>query len=275
MRMKTPLLLDGPMGSLLTERGVSTSGPGWSARALRDAPQEVTAIHRAYVAAGADLHRTNTFRTRPRDIGPDFAELARLAVRLAREAVGLAPLYGVLGPLGDCYDSAAAPAEAAAREAHAALAEILVSAGVDGLLCETFPTGAEACAAVAATVGLGVPVAVSLTGGPSAELFHPHELAKAAEACARLGAGLVAVNCIAIERILPFASALRATGVPFGVYANAASWNAPRATPPAFAAQAEALLALEPTWLGVCCGGGPLHVRALRALIASPSVPSS
>ena len=259
------------MGSVLTERGVPTSGPGWSARALIHAPDEVRALHRAYVSAGAVVHRTNTFRTRIGDVGPAFAELARLAVTVARDAVGAGTLFGVLGPIGDCYDPSAVLSEPDSVRAHEELAAVLVAAGVDGLLCETMPTAREARFAVQACARFGLPVSVSLTAGPSADLLTPRELADAAEVCAGLGARLVAVNCVAIERIFPFAEALQSTGIPFGVYANAASWNAPRAKPEAFAQQAAALLDLGPTWLGVCCGGGPAYVVALRSLIASRS----
>lgn len=267
------MLLDGPMGSVLTERGVlSAAGrtqgmTSWSAEALVSAPLEVAAIHRAYAEAGADLHRTNSFRTRPGDVGPSFGALAALSVRLARAEAGGAPVLGVLGPVGDCYDATAAPSEREALRAHAELAEILVSAGVDELLCETFSNVEEAKAAVRACVAFGRPVSVSLTAGPSATGMSPTDLARAADACAALGAKLVAVNCVAIERISDFAIELARTGLPFGVYANAALWNGPKASPASFAAQVEKLLAYEPAWIGVCCGGGPAHVAALRALI--------
>ncbi|MFO0667399.1 MAG: homocysteine S-methyltransferase family protein [Polyangiaceae bacterium] len=271
--MKTPLLLDGPMGSLLTERGVFTSGAGWSAHAIGSAPAEVRSIHRSYVEAGAVLHRTNTFRTRLSDMGPTFADLARRAVLLAREAVGAHHLLGVLGPIGDCYDPTLKVTEAEAQRQHRELAEVLVSSGVDELLCETFPNPREAELAVEASVGFGVPVSVSLTAGPSGELMTPRALAEAALRCARLGARVASVNCVAIDRVLPYAHALSRTGVPFGVYGNVASWNGPKADASSYAEEARALLDLHPTWLGVCCGGGPLHVERLAALIASSSSP--
>ncbi|MEM6957951.1 MAG: homocysteine S-methyltransferase family protein, partial [Myxococcota bacterium] len=45
--------MDGPMGTELAARGVSTRLPLWSASALEDAPEVVAQIHRDYVAAGA------------------------------------------------------------------------------------------------------------------------------------------------------------------------------------------------------------------------------
>ena len=48
-----PLLLDGATGTELERQGIPSELPLWSARAVIEAPQAVLAIHRAYVAAGA------------------------------------------------------------------------------------------------------------------------------------------------------------------------------------------------------------------------------
>ena len=61
-----PLLLDGAMGTELERRGVSCALPVWSANALLVALDVVLAIHRDYVAAGADIIVANTFRTNAR-----------------------------------------------------------------------------------------------------------------------------------------------------------------------------------------------------------------
>ena len=46
-----PTLLDGPLGTELSARGIATPAPGWSAYALTDAPEVVADIHRRYAAA--------------------------------------------------------------------------------------------------------------------------------------------------------------------------------------------------------------------------------
>ena len=70
------ILLDGPLGTELDARGVATPPPLWSAAAITEAPDVIQAIHRDYALAGATLHTTNTFRTRPRQAGPAWATLA-------------------------------------------------------------------------------------------------------------------------------------------------------------------------------------------------------
>ena len=130
-------LLDGPLGSELAARGVSTSLPLWSAAALDSAPEVVAAIHADYAAAGARVHTTNTFRTRPRDAGERWELLARRAVRLARDSVPAGHrVAGSIAPLADCYRPDLSPTDS--RPEHRDLARLLAEEGVDLLLCETF-----------------------------------------------------------------------------------------------------------------------------------------
>ncbi len=92
-----PLLLDGAMGTALIARGLDRSrqrAPEWSI----ERPEEVLAVHRAHVAAGAELVLTNTF------LQPSAAECAA-SLRLARESgarfVG-GSLYAGLVDLARC-----------------------------------------------------------------------------------------------------------------------------------------------------------------------------
>lgn len=55
-------VLDGGLATELERRGVSLAGPLWSARALRDAPQAVMAVHRDYLEAGADCLMTASYQ---------------------------------------------------------------------------------------------------------------------------------------------------------------------------------------------------------------------
>ena len=230
------------------------------------APGMVAAIHREYIEAGADALRTNTFRTREGDIGETYPELARLAVSLAREASQGRPVFGSLGPVGDCYDLRLGDL-AKLQKGHEDLANILYDARIDEFVCETFPTAREAEVAVIACAKFAVPVTVSLTAGPSGDLMTPRELARGAELCAKRGASVVMVNCVGSSVVAPFVHELAQVGIPFGFYANAAVWNGPKKAPDAYVDDVRSLLALAPSRIGICCGGGPMHVRALRALL--------
>jgi len=57
-----PVVLDGAMGTELDARGVGTANPLWSALALTEAPEAVTAVHTDYLFAGARVICTNSYQ---------------------------------------------------------------------------------------------------------------------------------------------------------------------------------------------------------------------
>lgn len=266
-------LLDGPMGTELVRRGldVDHAGPAWSAVALERAPGLVQAIHAEYVAAGADVHRANTFRTQP-GVYPDrFRELIGQAVTLAR-AAGAVRVAGSLAPAADCYRPDLAPEGDEARPLHRAMAEALRDAGVDLVVCETFPSGREALVAVEEACRTSLPVWVAFTAGPEATLLTPEAMEAHARAAASAGAEAVLVNCTDARATLPYVARLARVGVPFGAYANAGpasaglGWSADeRRAAEAYAELAASWREAGATILGACCGCGPAHVAALAA----------
>ena len=262
------LLLDGPMGTLLIERGVSCPEPGWSAHALREDPKAVRSVHEDYAAAGASVHTANTFRTRAESVGADWKHLAERAVQEARSVAGAAgTVAGSIAPIADCYRPDLSPPGAAAS--HRAVAEHLAAAGVDVLLVETFPQPGEALAAVRAATTTGLPVWVSFTAGPSSNLLTPAEIRKGAREAVDLGASAVLVNCIPARDTLTFVRELADLGVPFGAYANAGrpedgiGWEPHERGPGDYANLAEQWVDAGATLIGGCCGTGPAHIAEL------------
>jgi S-methylmethionine-dependent homocysteine/selenocysteine methylase len=262
-------ILDGPMGTELGARGVATPAPLWSAEGLIHAPEVVAQIHRDYAAAGATVHTANTFRTKRRQAGDRWEELARLAVRIARGAVPSGHrVAGSVAPLEDCYRPDLSPADA--RPEHRELCRVLAAAGVDLLLCETFPHVGEALVAVEEAAATGLPVWVSFTAGPEADLLTPGEVLSGAREAVVRGASAVLVNCVPAARTLAYLERLGEVGVPFGAYANAGSpaeglgWGALESE------AARLYLELARSWVnagatiaGGCCGTGPRHIEAL------------
>jgi len=264
------------MGTELVRRGVPAPAPAWSAHALDVAPDQVAAVHRDYAAAGADVHTANTFRTTRRAVGARWEELARLAVRLAREgAPPGARVAGSVAPLEDCYRPDLSPGAASAPE-HAALARVLADAGADLLVCETFPHALEAAVAVEQAARTGLETWAALTAGPDASLMTPAAMREAARACIGAGARAVLVSCVPATRTLPYVERLAGLGVPFGAYANAGGaseglgWGADdERAAAAYEALARAWLDAGASIVGGCCGTGPAHVARLRRLIDS------
>jgi S-methylmethionine-dependent homocysteine/selenocysteine methylase len=269
-------LLDGPVGTELARRGVALDRPGWSARAIDDAPDVLRSIHADYAGADATVHTAATFRTRPADVGARWDELAAKAVAIARSAVP--PHHAVAGslaPLADCYRPDLSPPDPG--PAHRELAARLADLGVDLLLVETFAHPREAVAAVRAAVTTGAPTWCALTPGFRGDLLDPRAMAEAARACVEEGASAILVNCAPAVGAIHWVEALAGLGVPRGVYANAGpiddgvGWRAERDEPGRYLDLAREWVAAGATLVGGCCGTRPAHVRALRLGLRTPA----
>ncbi|NJD90197.1 MAG: 5-methyltetrahydrofolate--homocysteine methyltransferase, partial [Geobacter sp.] len=163
------LVLDGAMGTMLQERGLKA---GQSPEELNlTMPEVVAAVHREYVAAGADIIVTNTFggsREKLSHYGLEgrLQEINAAAVAIAREVAGenvyvaasIGPTGRFVEPVGDLSFDAMA---AIFREQ----AEALVEAGADLITLETFLDIKEIRAAIIAIreVSATIPVIAMLT----------------------------------------------------------------------------------------------------------------
>jgi len=263
-------VLDGAMGTELGRRGVSLQGRAWSARANLLAPDVVSAIHADYAAAGATVHTANTFRTTPWGFGEGWEDAAATAVALARRAVPSGHRVAAsIAPLRDCYRPDLSPPSP--REEHRAIARVLARTGADLLLCETFPQVGEAWVAVEEAVATALPVWVSFTAGPNADLLSPRDLAAGARGAVERGAAAVLVNCVPCARIGEWLDAISACGAPYGAYANCGDiqdtevvWHVGDDDPASYARHAARWAAGGATLIGGCCGTGPAHITAVR-----------
>jgi S-methylmethionine-dependent homocysteine/selenocysteine methylase len=255
-------ILDGAMGTELMARGLALESPSWSARAIEDAPEVVSAVHRAYALAGATVHTANTFRTKRRSVGARWEALARRAVAIARGAVPVDHLVaGSIAPLEDCWRPDLSPPREVARAEHRELARALAEAGVDVMLCETFANEAEAIVAVEEAARTGVETWLALTAGPDGSLMTADAMERAACACVAAGARVVLVNCVAARETLAYVERIAKAGAPFGVYANA--FGADGVSPDEYARLARTWFAAGASVVGGCCGTTPAHVAAL------------
>jgi S-methylmethionine-dependent homocysteine/selenocysteine methylase len=293
-------LLDGGTGRELKRIGAPFRQPEWSALALIEAPEFVTRVHQAFVAAGADVITTNSYAVVPFHIGTgrfasDGARLAELAGRLARAVADAAPhpvrVAGSLPPICGSYRADWFDAEVA-RPVLATLVEGLGSS-IDHWQAETLSSIAEV-ELVREVLGPDPrPLWLSFTlnderAVPGLPRLRSGEAVDAAvSAAVRLGAAAVLFNCSqpevmgdAVDRareVLAASGRGDAGGIAIGVYANAfapqrvdAQANSElleiRAdlTPAGYLGWVEDWLRRGATLVGGCCGIGPEHIRVLR-----------
>ena len=122
---KRIVLLDGAMGTQLQARGLAPGELPETWNLIR--PEDVQAIHEAYLAAGADVVTTNTFGANALKCGEDAAAVVRAGVEIARAAVrkagrglvalDLGPTGRLLRPYGDLDFADAVALYAQAAEA--------------------------------------------------------------------------------------------------------------------------------------------------------------
>jgi S-methylmethionine-dependent homocysteine/selenocysteine methylase len=296
-----PILLDGATGTELDRRGVDTSLPLWSARALIEQPDVVRSIHADYLAVGAELITTNTFRTHRRTL--DRAgqtnrarKLTQLAVHLAREAIGQsdrsAYIAGSMSPLEDCYSPQLVPPDDELRAEHFEMARDLADAGCDVLWIETMNTIREAVMAVEAAQATGLPVCLSFVVGPNGrppDDPHPHaaqaseellllsgeSIEAAVRSVSRLQPAAILINCVPFTVIDRAFDILRAVSDrPTGLYANVGHANdqtgwtlTDDVQPAAYAQRAREWIERGAKIVGGCCGTTPDHIAAVRKII--------
>ena len=279
------LVFDGAMGTMLQEAGLKA---GELPELLNFShPETVTAIHRAYVEAGADVISANTFGANAHKLGDaaSVEDVFAAAIACARKsgaryvAADIGPIGALLKPLGTMdFDEAY---DLFAQQARAAQA-----AGADLFVVETMTDLLEAKAAVLACLECTeLPVVATMTFGEDGCTF----LGTSPEICAMtlsaLGVQAVGINCSLgpdalaplLARMAPFAR------VPLMVQANA---GLPRIEDgrtlydidaEAYAHAAEALLDAGATVVGGCCGTSPDYIARIRALVSTrtPMPPQS
>ena len=272
---------DGAMGTLLSERGIP-AGSCFEELCLTR-PELISGIHGEYLAAGASLITTNSFRAnvlKLADFGleSDVVEINRTASQLAREAVNAsgrqAWVAGSVGPLGIPVGEAAergVDRESVFREQIAAL----LDGGSDVILLETFQDPDELLLALRIAKSLSNKPVIALIASPeSGRLPGGAWIGELLETLGIEGADLVGLNCVngpqamlrLVEKVAPTQ--------PLAVYPNAGRpyYQEGRisygTTPAYFADLGRRLAEAGAALVGGCCGTSPLHIAALSNSLA-------
>ncbi len=277
------VLFDGAMGTELLARGVPPEGAVEQVN-IRD-PALVGAVHRDYIAAGADVIETNTFEASRLHLAEHYAEDdlrdinltgARLAVE-ARNASGRPVLVaGSIGPLGRPIEPIGGIKRASAERMFTEQIEPLLAGGVDFLQFETFSSlhELELAVGVARRQAPGVPIAASMRIAEGEEGV----LDTFWEAMRRQGVTLVGVNCgVGPRAIGDFARRLVAMGAPAVLAMPNAGLPERQGGRLVYASGAEYFGSVAPDLFGAgvraiggCCGTRPLHTAAIRAATRRP-----
>ena len=270
---KRPLLFDGGMGTYYKAK----PGQECEQANLLD-PDGILTVHRAYLEAGADAIKTNTFGL-PRMAAaqnPMWEAMADEGWKLAAQAAAKTSA-AVFADLGPAPDTEALPA----AQIYTALAERFAALGAKNFLFETLSSDAgvaEAAKKIKETVPdafVLVSFAV-LPDGYTREGRHCAELVRSMTACGAVDA--VGLNCVSAPGAMrALVQQLGETKLPLAVMPNAGYPVVTRTRVQYqgrreyFARELVGLAAEGVRILGGCCGTTPAHIAALRtALDALP-----
>ena len=266
---KRPLLFDGGMGTYYKAK----PGQECEQANLLD-PDGILTVHRAYLEAGADAIKTNTFGL-PRMAAaqnPMWEAMADEGWKLAAQAAAKTSA-AVFADLGPAPDTEALPA----AQIYTALAERFVALGAKNFLFETLSSDAGVAEA-ARQIKEAVPDAFVLVSfavlpdGYTREGRHCAELVRSMTACGAVDA--VGLNCVSAPGAMrALVQQLGETKLPLAVMPNAGYPVVTRTRvqyqgrPEYFARELARLAAEGVRILGGCCGTTPAHIAALRAAL--------
>ena len=277
-----PLLFDGGMGTYYKAK----PGQECEQANLTD-PEGILAVHRAYLAAGADAIKTNTFSL-PRLAAaqqPGWEQLADAGWQLAAKAAGEtgAAVFADLGPAPDTENN---PAE----QVYLAVAKRFALLGARNFLFETLSAEGgvlEAIRALKQTVPEAF-VLVSFAVLPDGYTREGRYCAELVRRMAQSGVvDAVGLNCVSAPGAMrALVQQLGDAGLPLSVMPNAGYPVVARAQvryqgkPEYFARELSRLAAEGVRILGGCCGTTPQHIAALRTALdalpeALPAAPAA
>jgi methionine synthase I (cobalamin-dependent) len=294
------IVLDGGTGTELQRRGVPMDAAAWCGPATLEHHTTLTAIHRDYITAGADVVTANTFASsrvmldgaglgdRVEEVVSRAVDAAHAARRLAgaegRVAVGGSLSHMVPVAAGtDAVDPDQVPSDTAVSDAVHELAGLLRRCGVDLVMLEMMYNPSRTPMALSAAIGTGLPVwfgasARRATDGAVLSFDRLQSLPLDDIAC------MIPSNGIDVAGIMHTPSDLVADALaivrqrfsgPLAAYPDSGYFAAPdwrfveRIDEAALADFYRAWIGMGVQVIGGCCGTGLSHIRAARAACCS------
>jgi len=281
---KSPLLIDGGMGTQLFAVGLESGDPPeeWNV----SQPEKIAEIHRAYVNAGSDIFLTNSFggthyrlalhnyQDRVHEFNRAAAEIGRsVADSYDRKVI----VAGSMGPSGELLEPMGSMTPEAAEAAFAEQAAGLADGGADLIWIETMSDLNEITAAVkGAQSACDLPVTVTLSFDTAGRSMMGVTGTQAAETLVPLGIAALGANCgnnladteaaIAEMRAVdPDIMLISKGNAGIPVWKGATlEYNG---TPEVMAAHAHRVIDIGASLVGACCGSTPEHIAHMHGVL--------
>ena len=272
----------------LERRGYVKAGP-YVPEVILDAPDALRQLHREFLRAGSDVMVALTYyahREKLKDVGRagELEQLNRAAVRIANEVAreGGALVAGNICNTWSYDPNDPVVSGAVVRAQYEEQLGWAVEEGVDFVIAETYDHLGEALIGLDVCKELGLPAMVTFASVQPTTTYDGYDYVEACTILASEGAVLVGLNCSrGPETMLPLLERIRSS-VDIGVAAQPVPYRTSAAAP-AFESLGGFPIQLERfqctrfemadfarrardigvDYIGICCGGGPHHVRAM------------
>ena len=280
-----PILLDGAMGTMLMDAGMKAGDSPEEWNLLH--PDQVKAIHRAYIEAGSQIILTNSFggssiRLETHGLEDQVFELNEAAAKNARAEADQAPrkvlVAGSIGPTGQILEPLGAMSFEAAQKSFADQAAGLAAGGVDLFWVETMSDLEEVRAALDGIRSISdLPIAVTMSFDTRGHTMMGISPQQAVKELSELDIQLLGANCgtgsdelieavkeiIAEKPSMPVIAKANA-GIPEIVNREVVYTGSPEV----MAKYAAEVWKEGALLIGGCCGSTPNHIKAMAEALA-------
>ena len=245
-------------------------------------PDLVARIHQEYIDAGAEIIETNTFsanrfRLSQFHLQDRLEHINRAGVEIARRVAGdRVYVAGSVGPTGKLLEPIGKIKLSEARDAFREQIEILVKAGVDLLIFETFVSLHELDEAIAAAKELtSIPIVAQKAFAEDGSILSGSFPVEVVEHLLSKGVDVVGANCtVGPQRMFSIIRAMYKDGVILSAQPAAGiptfqdGRSVYHTSPDYLATYARELLQSGVTLIGACCGSTPAHIRAMSKVLS-------
>ena len=290
------ILLDGGVSTEIQRRGVPLDPNVWSGLTTKTNPDEVRAVHEDYIRAGSDVITANTYATARHvleaiNLGHESKILNLKSVQLAQQARDAAAdhevwIAGSMSSMPPLTANHEAVINRHAVDSYRELAEVLVMAGVDLIICEMMRDVENAEIVIETAVATGLPVWVGYSAMVGASdddvkglrwlhddsLDSTHDFGAMLDRLAPLGGQAAGIMHTDVDDISPALDVLKSRwDGPLMAYAETGhfsppNWEFDHAVSP------EDYLQSIRGWIdrfgiqvvGGCCGTGPEHISLMH-----------
>lgn len=273
------VMLDGAMGTMLQADGMELGGLP-ELLCITD-PQRITAVHRKYIEAGAQIVYTNTFganRHKLASSGRSVSEVITAAVQCAKKACeGTDALVALdIGPIGQLLEPSGSLTFEEAWDIFAEMVRAGEEAGADIAVCETMTDLSEVRAAVLAVKeNSSLPVMATMSFEQNMRTFTGCSVQSMALTLQGIGADAIGMNCsLGPRELYGIVDELaKYVSVPIVIKPNAGlpdpETNTYDVTPSEYGEHIRKFALKGVKLIGGCCGTTPEYISEAKKAIES------